>query len=215
MDVPTVYFDMNTYLMQTSGEVKLTLHDVKASSPVVTVSSDARPDGVQVSLKKTKVPGTFEGAINVQKTGSQGNVLQVNDVDTLRASYEDALGRSVWTTAAVLTRVDNDLPATIHHDLISNATDAQDLPVMAVVTDDIRVQKVELFYRVAGSGAFVSSPMQATFRDAYTAVIPASAVTPMAVEYYIVARDSQGNLTFRGTPEEPQFVVVQPRTLGQ
>jgi len=215
MDVPTVYFDMNTYLMQTSGEVKVTLHDVKASSPTVVVSSDAQPAGVEVSLKKTKVPGTFEAGINVQKTGSQGKVLQVNDMDTLRVSYQDALGHNVWATAAVLLRVDDDLPATIHHDLISNATDAQDLPVVAVVTDDIRVQKVELYYRVAGDGAFVSSPMQNTFRDAYTAVIPDSVVTPMAVEYYIVARDSEGNLTFRGTPEEPQFVVVQPRTLGQ
>ena len=37
----------------------------------------------------------------------------------------------------------------------------------------------------------------------------------MGVEYYLVARDSKGSLTYRGMPQEPQFVVVQPRTLGQ
>ncbi len=213
MDIPTVYFDKNTYLLQKSVEVKVTLHDVKATAPVVTISSDAQPAGIQVALKSTDVPGTFIGQINIQKTGSKGNALQVNTTDTLRVRYVDALGRTVWATAAVLTRVDRDLPATIHHDLIYNGYDARDLPVMAVVTDDIRVQKVELFYRVAGSGDFIRKPMSATFRDAYTAVIPAAAVTPMGVEYYLVARDSKGTLTFRGTPDEPQFIVVQPRTL--
>ena len=86
---------------------------------------------------------------------------------------------------------------------------------MAVATDDIRVQQVELFYRMAGSSNFVRLVMKETFKDAFTDVIPAYAVTPLGVEYYIVARDSQGNLTFHGTPQEPVFVVVQPRTLGQ
>jgi len=213
MDIPAIYLDMNTYLMQQSGAVKVTLHDVQASAPVVAkVSSNAQPDGVQVTLKATDEPGTFTGVLNVQKTGAKGNGLKVSSVDTLHASYKDALERTVWATAAVLTKVDNDLPATIHHDLISNATDAKDLPVLAVVTDDIRVQQVELFYRVAGSPAYIRVPMKATFRDAYEAIIPASAVTPMGVEYYLVARDSKGSLTYRG---EPQFVVVQPRTLGQ
>jgi M6 family metalloprotease-like protein len=214
LNIPTIYFDLNTYLMQTSGEVKLTLHDVNADSPVATVSSQAMPDGVQVTLKKTKVPGTYEGQLNVQKTGSQGNALQVNDVDTLYVSYVDVNGRTIWATAAVLLKVDEDLPATIHHDLIYNATDAQDLPVMAVVTDDIRVQQVELYYRIAGSVEFVRMPMKASFHDAYTAVIPASAVTPMGLEYYIVARDSQDNFSFSPSDEIPAYVVVQPRTLG-
>jgi M6 family metalloprotease-like protein len=215
MDEPTVYFDMNTYLMQTSGAIKVTLHDVKATAPVVTVRSDAQPDGLQVALKATEVPGTFTAPINIQKTNSKGNGLKVNNTDHLYVDYQDSLGRGVWATADVLTRVDRDLPPTLHHDLIDVATDAKDLPVMAVVTDDIRVQQVELYYRVAGSGSFIRMPMPATFRDAYTAVIPASAVTPMGVEYYIVARDSKGNLTYRATPDEPQFVVIQPRTLGQ
>ena len=216
MDIPAIYLDMNTYLMQQSGAVKVTLHDVHATAPVAAmVRSNAQPDGVQVTLKATDEPGTFTGVLNVQKTGSKGNGLKVNNVDTLHASYQDALGRTVWAMAAVLAKVDKDLPATIHHDLISNATDAQDLPVLAVVTDDIRVQQVELFYRVAGSPAYIRVPMKATFRDAYEAIIPASAVTPMGVEYYLVARDSKGSLTYRGMPQEPQFVVVQPRTLGQ
>ena len=83
---------------------------------------------------------------------------------------------------------------------------------MAVVSDDIRVQKVELYCRVAGSGAYIGLPMEETARSAYTAMIPASVVTPMGVEYYIRARDSKGTLTFAGSAASPIFAVVQPRT---
>lgn len=212
--IRSVYFDMNTYLMQKSGAVKVTVHDPSASAPVVTVSSDAQPAGIQVMLAPTDVPGTFTGVVNLQKTASSGTSLKVNNTDTLQAVYE-APGVSIWDTSAVLLKVSQDQPATVHHDDIYIAKDANDLPVMAVATDDIRVQKVELYYRVAGSGKFIFMPMTATFKDAYTAVIPGSAITPMGVEYYVVARDSKGTLTYHGTAANPLYVVVQPRTLGQ
>ncbi len=113
----------------------------------------------------------------------------------------------------MLLKVDKDLPATIFHDLIDNAYDARDLPALAVVTDDIRVQKVDLYYRVAGSGTYTLLSMVESTHGAYTAVIPALAVTPRGVEYYIVARDSKGTLTTVSSAARPNFVVVQPRTL--
>jgi hypothetical protein len=56
--------------------------------------------------------------------------------------------------------------------------------------------------------------MQETFHNAYTAVIPAAAVTPLGAEYYIRARDSKGTWTSVGSAADPSFIVVQPRTLG-
>jgi len=151
--------------------------------------------------------------LNVQKTNSNGGALKVNDTDTLKVVYEDSPGHTIWSTADVLLKKDKDQPATVYHDLIYIATDAQNLPVMAVVTDDIRVQKVDLYYRMAGSGAFILLHMEETARNAYTALIPATTVTPQGVEYYIVARDSKGTLTSVGSQVSPNFVVVQPRTL--
>jgi len=114
----------------------------------------------------------------------------------------------------VLLKTDVDRPATIYHDLIEIATDAKDLPVMAVVTDDIRVQQVELFYRVAGSSSYIRLVMAETANHAYTTIIPAAAVTPLGLEYTITARDSKGNVTSVRSAASPSFVVVQPRTLG-
>jgi M6 family metalloprotease-like protein len=214
MGMASVHFDMSTYLMQKAGAVKVTLHDLDATAAQVLVSSAAQPAGVVVSLAPTDIPGTFIGVLNVQKTNSKGGALKVNDTDVLKVVYEDMPGHLIWATADVLLKKDQDQPATIYHDLIYIATDAASLPVMAVVTDDIRVQKVELFYRVAGSSAYIRLPMEETFHSAYTAVIPATAVTPMAVEYYITARDSKGTMTSVGSAASPNFVAVQPRTLA-
>jgi hypothetical protein len=213
MGMASVYFNMSTYLMQKAGAVKVTVHDLDATTPQVRVSSLAQPAGVVVALVPTEIPGTFTGVLNVQKTASSGGGLKVKDTDVLKVVYEDAPGHTIWATADVLLKKDKDQPATIYHDLIYIATDAQNLPVMAVATDDIRVQKVELYYRVAGGGAYILLPMEETFHNAYTAMIPAAVVTPLGVEYYIRARDSKGTLTSVGSAASPNFVAVQPRTL--
>jgi immune inhibitor A len=211
--IATAYFDKATYLTQQSGAVKITVHDAEAVAPQVKVSSAAQPDGVIIPLVSTETPGTFTGVLNIQKTGSKGGGIKTNSTDTLNVVYEDTPGHFVWATAAVLLKTDEDLPATVYHDLIDNATDAKDLPVMAVTTDDIRVQQVQLYYRVAGTSGYIFLPMEETANHAYTTIIPASAVTPLGVEYYIQARDSKGNLTSVGSAANPNFIVVQPRTL--
>ena len=214
MGIATVYFDNATYLMQQSGAVKVTVHDADLVTPQVIVSSDAQPAGVPVLVAPTEVPGTFTGVLNIQKTSSKGGTLKVNNTDTLRVVYQDAPNHTVWATAVVLLKTDIDRSATIYHDLIEVATDAKDLPVMAVVTDDIRVQKVELFYRVAGSSNYTRLVMAEIANHAYTTIIPALVVTPMGLEYYITATDSKGTLTSVGSAANPSFIVVQPRTIG-
>ncbi len=213
MGIVSVYFDKTTYLMQKSGAVKVTVHDIHAKSAVVIVGSDAQPEGITLPLVPTEAPGNFVGVLNVQKTGSHAGVLKVNDTDVLKVLYENSPGHSVWATSDLLLKRDPDQPATIYHDLICIAADAQNLPVMAVVADDIGVQKVELHYRMAGPSPFTMLPMEMSARDAYTTLIPASAVTPLGVEYFIVARDSKGTLTLMGSAASPNFVVVQPRTI--
>ncbi len=213
MGISTVYFDNMTYLTQSATAVKVTVRDTDGVAPQVKVSSAAQPDGVKVTLVPTLTPGTFAGVLNMQKTGSKGGGIKVNATDALKVVYEDAPGHTVWSTAVVLLKTDKDSPATVYHDLIDNAYDGRNLPVMAVTTDDIRVQQVQLYYRVAGTNAYIFLPMDQTAFRAYTTTIPAAAVTPLGVEYFIIARDSKGNLTSVGSAASPIFVVVQPRTL--
>ena len=213
MGISAVYFNKATYLTQESTAVKLTLHDPEAVAPQVTVSSIAQPAGVVVNMTSTAIPGTFTGVLNMQKTGSKGGGIKVNSTDTLKVVYQDAPDHTIWSSAAVLLKTDNDLPANVYHDLIEIATDSKNLPVMAVATDDIRVQQVQLYYRLAGASRYTFVPMAVTANQAYTAIIPASVVTRLGAEYYIVARDSKGTLTSIGSATNPIFIVVQPRTL--
>jgi M6 family metalloprotease-like protein len=213
MGIAAVYFDKATYLTQQSTAVKVTVHDPDATAPQVRVSSDAQSAGVVVALTPTEFPGTFTGVLNIQKTGSQGGGIKVNNTDTLKVVYEDAPAHSIWSAAVVLLKTDMDRPATVYHDLIDIATDAKDLPVMAVATDDIRVQQVQLYYRVAGGSNYIFLPLDETANHAYTAVIPALAVTPLGVEYYFTTRDSKGSMTSVGSAANPNFIAVQPRTL--
>ncbi|OGO35153.1 MAG: hypothetical protein A2W35_13470 [Chloroflexi bacterium RBG_16_57_11] len=213
MGIAAIYFNKATYLTQESTAVKLTLHDPDAIAPQVTVTSDAQPAGVVVAMAPTDIPGTFTGVLNMQKTGSKGGGIKVNSTDTLKVVYEDSPDHTIWSTAVVLLKTDKDLPANVYHDSIEIATDSKDLPVMAVATDDIRVQQAQLYYRIAGTTRYTFLPMAETANQAYTAIIPALEVTPLGTEYYIVARDSKGTLTSIGSGANPIFIVVQPRTL--
>ncbi|HYG58582.1 MAG TPA: M6 family metalloprotease domain-containing protein [Symbiobacteriaceae bacterium] len=210
MGVVSVGLDKATYLVQSAGAVKITLRDPSAEAPVVKVTSDADPAGIDVTLNPAG-PGAFTGVINVQKTDSKGNSLKVNATDTIRVAYGSA-----WASASVLEKQVQDLPPVIDHDDIFTAMDAENLPVLAVVTDDVRLHQVNLFYRVAGSGAYTRAKMMETAANAFTAVIPAKAVTPLGVEYYMEATDvsATGNVTSHFTAEEPMFITIQPRTLG-
>ena len=128
--------------------------------------------------------------------------------------FQDDL-RSGWVDQWVLTCAATGTPLAL---LVAARLAAQwllaALPVLAVVTDDIRVNRVNLFYRVAGTATFVQAPMADTYRFAFTATIPAGSITPAGMEYYITASDTMGNVTSVGSAASPLFVVVQPRTIG-
>lgn len=213
--VTTTYTDKATYLVQSATAAQIFVRDPGATEPVGMLFSDAMLEGRQVRFQATDIPGTFVAAVNLQTKGSSGNVMKVNATDKLRVEYRDSAGVLRWGTADIKTKVDTDKPATIHHDRIFTTRDAEPLPVLAVVTDDISVKRVDVFYRVAGTQSYTRLKMEQMVPGAYTAVIPDGDVTPVGLEYFIVASDSKGNVTYHGTSDRLQFVAVQPRTLLQ
>ena len=77
---------------------------------------------------------------------------------------------------------------TIQHLPVESAPVGQDIPISAVVLDDEKVVRVNLFYRTIGAGDSIKVSM-AVSDSLYTAKIPAEAVTPPGVEYFIQASD--------------------------
>jgi hypothetical protein len=79
---------------------------------------------------------------------------------------------------------------------------------MAVTTDDIRVQQVQIYYRVAGSGAYIFLPLEETANHAYgRSSRPGSA--PRWVGILLVAR-TRGHLTSVGSAAKPNLSSSNP-----
>jgi len=82
------------------------------------------------------------------------------------------------------------------------------LTIDAIVTDNVKVAGVTLYYRSMGSADYQELDMVPTVGDRYAAVLDASKVTEPGIEYYIQAADEAGNTSLRGFSFSPLMVAV-------
>ena len=99
-------------------------------------------------------------------------------------------------------------PEAIHTPIVSAVTGSK-LGISAVVTDNIAVEEVTLYYRTVGTEAWSELAMSAV-NDKYSAFIPAAQLSTNGLEYYIVASDGGNEVFVNGrTAENPYSVLVQ------
>jgi hypothetical protein len=84
----------------------------------------------------------------------------------------------------------------------------QPLTIDAIVTDDVGVDKVTLYYRPVGSTDYRELDMVRTTGDRFAGVIDAKDVVDPGIEYYIQAADAAGNTALRGFSFSPLMVAV-------
>jgi len=82
------------------------------------------------------------------------------------------------------------------------------LTIDAIVTDNVHVAKVTLFYRTMGSAEYAEQAMVPTVGDRYAAVLDSAKVVDPGIEYYIQAADEAGNTALRGFSFSPLLVAV-------
>ncbi len=70
--------------------------------------------------------------------------------------------------------------------------------VQAVVTDDVAVARVRLYFRAEGVEAYRTIEMAPARQGIYTATIPAHQRADRSIEYFIQAEDTTGNVSLRG-----------------
>ena len=81
----------------------------------------------------------------------------------------------------------------------------------AVVTDNVGVQNVILFYRTIGTKKYQRKAMKRIDNtDEYVAVLEADEMTAPGIEYYIQANDLAGNNLLHGYSFSPLIVNVSP-----
>lgn len=83
------------------------------------------------------------------------------------------------------------------------------ISLTATATDNIAVTSVTLHYRAVGESSWHELSMTTGMKDnSYTGTIPASAVTAAGIQYYIAARDGDGNVSYSGTEANPNVIDV-------
>lgn len=86
--------------------------------------------------------------------------------------------------------------------------------VQAVVTDDVAVARVRLYFRAEGVSEYRAIEMARAMAGRYSATIPAHQRADRAIEYFIQAEDTAGNVALRGGAFEP-LRIADPSTVDQ
>ena len=96
---------------------------------------------------------------------------------------------------------------TIQHVPVTYGPPGMDIAITATVTDTTDyADQVNLLYRSAATPAYVAVTMNRTQGDTYEAAIPASAVAPPGIDYYLQAVDNYGTASCHGTADAPHRV---------
>jgi hypothetical protein len=179
----------------------------------VTVSADASDaSGVESVIlyyrDAEKVNYTMISMNEISKDKYQG-VIPADDVTTEEIEYYvravDASknsNESIWPSTApdtpasftVAGSPDNKGPDLTVTTVPDNQPEDQAVNVSAVAKDPGGVVEVRIYYRIKGEDSFGSVVMSASAEaDTYSAEIPAFAVKPPSVEYYVTATDASAS----------------------
>jgi len=124
-----------------------------------------------------------------------------------------ALAFSPLLQAAQLSLPSGDLtpPEITQPKYIDKVSKGEPHKISVVVTDNVAVKQVMLFYRVIGTERYQRLRMQNTAKtNTYYAIIHANKIKKPGIEYYIQAVDSAGNSLLHGYAFSPLSV----KTMG-
>ena len=96
----------------------------------------------------------------------------------------------------------------ILHQIVEESYEGQPLVIEAVITDNVAVRDVLVYYRIKGEKSFKYDSMSLEFNN-YQFEIPSDDVTPYGLEYYILATDDANNIASLPdfNPEDNPFEI--------
>ena len=172
-------------------------------------------DGPFQSVPMNKKPGkanVFQGIIPESASANVSKIYYY-------IQAEDAAGnvRTLKTSTGmpfVITLKARDLtPPQITFNPPAQKPKTNKIIFSAKVFDDVRVQKVSLFYKPSKHEPFLEVPMSLFAEHDYGASIPFDQVKSDTLWYYIQAMDFAGNKNFVGRPEAPIWVALTTKDL--
>ncbi len=92
----------------------------------------------------------------------------------------------------------------------TGAKNGQPLTLTAVVTDNVAVLDVMLYFKIDDDVSWSEVPMARGAGDNYTATVPGTALDGQSFKFYIIARDTSYNDRSHGSQASPRLVGIAP-----
>ena len=92
----------------------------------------------------------------------------------------------------------------------TGAQNGMPLALTAIVTDNIAVLDVRLFFKIDDEVTWHDVQMNRTTGDNYTATIPGAELDGQTLRFYIIARDTSFNDRSQGSQNSPRLVGIAP-----
>jgi hypothetical protein len=100
-------------------------------------------------------------------------------------------------------------PKVVHSNLDARASSTLPHVISATVSDESGIDSVKLFYRNSGASEYKEANLLPTgTANLYMTELPAAALSPPSLEYYIQAEDKSGNIILKGFSFEPLVLSV-------
>ncbi|MBI3595940.1 MAG: hypothetical protein HY203_02165 [Nitrospirae bacterium] len=192
--------DQEALLMKIFNSYKTVQSDIEA----VKVMQNRVTSAILItSLENEKgnvvIPAPSWGRQSLQIAVSDNHVNQVTlDPDDFKSSQKGL--------------VDLIAPDIIHSLPSYTAKPGEPTVVSATITDDVKVVLATLHFRAQGEQNYESIRMSDGPDHTFTAPIPGSMIKAesTSMEYYIGAKDAEGNLSLEGRPSAPLVIAVVP-----
>lgn len=152
------------------------------------------------------VPGNYSisGGLSVVNAVGQSENREVKITTTtqrgvdytliLSSNIKDEAGiNSIDVTSQNIFRGKDETKPEIRHTPITTAPIGKEIPIIATVTDNTRVNWVGLYYKRKNEVSFKEEIMALVATNQYRRTIPANEVTFYDIEYYLVVYDTSGN----------------------
>jgi len=177
-----------------SGKIKKALANPFG---VIVTDTEGNPvSGAEISFT-VKVPSGANGhALNpaTVKTNAAGTAFTFLTLGDKTGKYIVAAGLNGLFPARFSAQANSEPPVIAAPSLPNAATKAEAVTVRTNIVDDILVAEAKLFYRKGGEISFTEAALANGGGNNFQLDIPASAVTSRGVEFFITARDEDGNV---------------------
>lgn len=172
---------------------------ITSTPPGAAVALDGKPAGNTPLVAEQLAPG--EHVIQITKEGSLPHTQSIMITGDVRANVVVTLKPK---------EEEDKTPPQIIHAVGDKPREGRSYTVRTSARDNKGVKEVFIHFRAKQAGGeYVKSSMFKIAEGIYEGVVPSNAVKGSALQYYLSAMDSSGNIAMDGTPESPYDIAIQ------